>query len=86
MTSWTEKLNAPARATRQTGADFDRRDARGRMMLVPTAPGRRIHARHSAGRAWTCALRKALAKQHGAEVTCPVYTGYPFAHRRRGRA
>ncbi len=51
---------------------------KGQVMLVPTArqidafirtlpPGRAIDVR---------TLRATLAQQHGAEVTCPIYTGY----------
>src|SRR5262245_38732326 len=78
MMTWTEKLN-----------DDDRHEVRpapvniagmkaGEMMLVPTARqvddfirtlprGRQMEVK---------ALRRAMAAQHGAEVTCPITTGF----------
>ncbi len=77
MKSWTEKLDdgSPVvKPTPRTVGDV----VEGQVMLVPTArqvddfiraipPGVKVDVR---------ALRTALAIEHGAEVSCPVYTGY----------
>jgi hypothetical protein len=76
--SWTDKLNAAEepklKPSPRTFSDVVEGDA----MLVPTArqvdefmrgipPGTSMDVR---------TLRRGLALKHGAEVTCPVYTGY----------
>jgi hypothetical protein len=76
--SWTDKLNAAEepklKPSPRTFSDIVEGDA----MLVPTArqvdefmrgipPGTSMDVR---------TLRRGLALKHGAEVTCPVYTGY----------
>ncbi|WP_274627236.1 hypothetical protein [Arvimicrobium flavum] len=77
MKSWTDKLDAGhsvVKPTPRTVGDV----VEGQTMLVPTArqvddfirsipAGVKIDVR---------ALRTALAVEHGAEVSCPVYTGY----------
>lgn len=77
MKTWTDKLDdgAPViKSTPRTMSDV----IEGQPMLVPTArqvddfirsipPGVKFDVR---------ALRTALAIEHGAEVSCPVYTGY----------
>jgi len=77
MKSWTDKLDngSPVvKPTPRTVGDV----VEGQVMLVPTArqvddfirtipPGVKVDVR---------ALRTALAIEHGAEVSCPVYTGY----------
>lgn len=77
MKSWSDRLDtgvAVVKATPRTMSDV----VEGQPMLVPTArqvddfiraipPGAKVDVR---------ALRTALARENGAEVTCPVYTGY----------
>ncbi|MDQ6434008.1 hypothetical protein RB623_08105 [Mesorhizobium sp. LHD-90] len=77
MKTWTDRLDAGEaviKPTPRTVGDV----VEGQTMLVPTArqvdqfirsipPGARIDVR---------ALRTAMAIEHGAEVSCPVYTGY----------
>lgn len=77
MKSWTEKLDIGVAARKPSPRSFS--DViEGQLMLVPTARqvddfirsiprGVEMDVR---------ALRTALAVEHGAEVTCPVYTGY----------
>ncbi len=75
---WTDRLNAHAepvlKPTPRTMSDV----VEGQLMLVPTAlqvdehmraipPGASMDVR---------TFRQSLASRHGAEVTCPVYTGY----------
>jgi|SRR5579883_628079 len=76
--SWTDKLNDPTPPSVKP-APIDIAGMRaGEIMLVPTPrliddfirelpAGRDMDVR---------AMRKALAAQHGAEVTCPIYTGF----------
>ena len=77
MTDWHKKLDQGAaviKPTPRTVGDV----VEGQVMLVPTArqvddairaipPGASMNVRQ---------LRNAMAHQHGAEVSCPVYTGY----------
>lgn len=77
MKSWTDRLDQGApvvKPTPRTVGDV----VEGQTMLVPTARqvddfirsiprGVKVDVR---------ALRTALAVEHGAEVSCPVYTGY----------
>jgi hypothetical protein len=77
MKTWMDKLNAGVpvvKKTPRTVGDI----VEGQTMLVPTArqvddfirsipPGVKMDVR---------ALRTALAVEYGAEVSCPVYTGY----------
>jgi hypothetical protein len=76
--SWTDKLNAPEAATVKASPRTVGDVVEGQPMLVPTArqvddfmrtipPGTSMKVRQ---------LRRAMALEHGAEVTCPVYTGY----------
>lgn len=77
MKSWTDRLDQGAAVVKPTPRSVG--DViEGQTMLVPTArqvddfirsipPGLKMDVR---------ALRTALAIEHGAEVTCPVYTGY----------
>ena len=77
MKRWTDRLDRGAAVVKpapRTVGDV----VEGQAMLVPTArqvddfirsipPGMKMDVR---------ALRTALAAEHGAEVSCPVYTGY----------
>jgi len=77
MKTWTDKLDAgkpEVKPSPRTVGDV----VEGQTMLVPTArqvddfmrtipPGTSMDVK---------TLRKAIAASHGAEVTCPVYTGY----------
>ena len=76
--SWTDKLNAPEAATVKPSPRTFGDVVEGQPMLVPTArqvddfmrtipSGTSMNVRE---------LRRAMALEHGAEVTCPVYTGY----------
>ena len=78
MKSWTEKLNAPAQATVKPAPISIAGMRAGEMMLVPTPHQIEAFIRAiPAGRASDVrAMRKALAKQNGAEVTCPITTGF----------
>jgi hypothetical protein len=76
--NWTDRLNAAdepkLKPSPRTVGDV----VEGQMMLVPTA--RQVDAfmrTIPAGSSMDVkTLRKAMAHRHGAEVTCPVYTGY----------
>jgi hypothetical protein len=76
--SWTDKLNAPGNAEVKASPRSFGDVVEGQSMLVPTArqvddfmrtipEGKSLNVK---------ALRSAMAGRHGAEVTCPVYTGY----------
>lgn len=76
--TWAEKLQDP-RPHQVKPAPIDIAGMKaGEVMLVPTA--RMIDAAIRAIPAGTCldvpALRRALAHRHGAEVTCPITTGF----------
>jgi hypothetical protein len=76
--SWTDKLNAPEEATVKPSPRSIGDVAKGQSMLVPTA--RQVDDFMRTIPAGTCMnvkeVRHAMAAKHGAEVTCPVYTGY----------
>ncbi len=76
--SWTDRLNAAEEAKIKPSPRSFGDVIEGQPMLVPTArqvddfmrsipEGKSLDVR---------AFRRALAEEHGAEVTCPVYTGY----------
>ena len=77
MKTWTDRLDAGAAVTKPTPRTVGD-VVEGQTMLVPTArqvdefirtipPGTKMDVR---------ALRTALAVEHGAEGSCPVYVGY----------
>jgi len=77
MKSWTDRLDKGTAVVKPTPRSFGD-VVEGQSMLVPTArqvddfirsipKGMEMDIR---------ALRTAMAVEHGAEVTCPVYTGY----------
>lgn len=77
MTSWTDRLDAGApvvKPTPRTVGDV----IEGQIMLVPTARqvDDFIRSIPSGVKMDVRALRTALAIEYGAEVSCPVYTGY----------
>ncbi len=76
--SWREKLADPADPVIKPAPVDIAGMKKGQVMLVPTA--RQIDAFIRGlpeGRAMDVkTLRATLARQHGAEVTCPVQTGY----------
>jgi len=76
--SWTDKLRAPARVAIKPAPMDIAGMRKGEVMLVPTPAlidafmrelpaGRHVGVRE---------MRRELASRHGAEVTCPIYTGY----------
>ncbi|MDW6021787.1 hypothetical protein SAZ10_08420 [Mesorhizobium sp. BAC0120] len=76
--SWTDKLETPEVAKVKPSPRTIGDVVEGQPMLVPTArqvddfmrtipSGTSMNVRE---------LRRAMALEHGAEVTCPVYTGY----------
>lgn len=78
MTTWTQKLEAPAEPVVKPAPLNFAGMKQGQIMLVPTArmiadfmravpPGTHVSVK---------AMRARLAERHGAEITCPVYTGY----------
>jgi hypothetical protein len=76
--SWTDKLYAVEEATIKPSPRTVGDVVEGQTMLVPTARQvddfmRTIPAGTSMD---VKALRRGMAQAHGAEVTCPVYTGY----------
>lgn len=76
--SWTEKLNDPS-AHEIKPAPIDIAGMkRGEIMLVPTARmiDDFIGALPSGARTDVKAMRRELADRYGAEITCPIYTGY----------
>jgi hypothetical protein len=77
MKSWADKLDAGApvvKPTPRTVGDV----VEGQAMLVPTARqvDDFIRSIPAGVKMDVRALRTALAIEHGAEVSCPVYTGY----------
>jgi hypothetical protein len=77
MKSWSDKLDrgkAVVKATPRTMSDV----VEGQAMLVPTARqvDDFIRSIPTGVDMDVRALRTAMALEHGAEVTCPVYTGY----------
>jgi hypothetical protein len=78
LKSWTEKLDAEATVVVKPAPVSIAGMKAGEIMLVPTPrlidefirgipAGRHVGVRE---------MRKTLAEAHGAEVTCPIYTGY----------
>ena len=78
MKSWTEKLNAPARAEVKPAPVSIAGMRAGEIMLVPTPKlvDDFIRAIPEGTHTDVKSMRKALAREHGTEVTCPIYTGY----------
>jgi hypothetical protein len=76
--SWTDKLNAPGEARIKPSPRSFGDVVEGQSMLVPTARQVDDFMRTiPEGTAMDVkALRSAMAESHGAEVTCPFYTGY----------
>jgi len=77
MRSWTDRLDQGEPQMKRSPRSFGD-VVEGQSMLVPTA--RQVDALIRSIPKGTAidvrALRTALAEEHGAEVTCPVYTGY----------
>lgn len=76
--SWTEKLNAPAATVvKPAPMDFAGMKA-GEIMLVPTPAmiDAFVRAVPFGRSSTTRVMRMVLAERHGAQVTCPIYTGY----------
>lgn len=76
--SWTDKFNAPAEVVVKPAPASIAGMRAGQIMLVPTPrmiadfmlaipPGTAVDV---------VSMRRELAQRHGAEVTCPIYTGY----------
>ena len=76
--TWTEKLNAPADPVIKPAPVTIAGMRAGEIMLVPTARliEAFIRALHPGEAIDVKTMRKRLATRHGAEVTCPIYTGY----------
>jgi hypothetical protein len=78
MKSWTERLNAATKVEVKPAPTSIAGMKAGEIMLVPTPKlvddfMRAIPKGKAVG---VKAMRKTLADRHGAEVTCPIYTGY----------
>lgn len=78
MKSWTEKFNAPARVAVKPAPVSIAGMKAGEVMLVPTPKliDDYLRAIPRGSHVDVRAMRKALAQSHGAQVTCPIYTGY----------
>lgn len=78
MKSWTERLMAPARVEVKPAPISIAGMKAGEIMLVPTPrlidDFMRAIPRGSA--VGVKDMRLSLARAHGAQVTCPIYTGY----------
>jgi hypothetical protein len=76
--SWTDRLNAKDEPKLKPSPRSVGDVVEGQTILVPTA--RQVDDFMCSIPAGTCmdvkTLRKAMAAEHGAEVTCPVYMGY----------
>lgn len=78
MKTWTEKFEAPAEpVVKPAPVNFAGMKA-GQIMLVPTTRMVAAFMRDvpAGEHVDVKAMRVRLAERHGAEVTCPVYTGY----------
>ena len=77
MKSWTEKLNSPKPHQVKPVPKDMAGMKKGQTMLIPTAKivDRFIRAIPEGRSTDYRALRAALARQYGAEVTCPITTG-----------
>jgi hypothetical protein len=76
--SWTDKFNAPADPVVKLAPVSIAGMRAGQVMLVPTP---RMIADFMAAIPFgetveVPSMRRELARRHGAEVTCPIYTGY----------
>jgi 6-O-methylguanine DNA methyltransferase, DNA binding domain len=78
LKTWTDKLNAPAEIAIKPAPVTIAGMRAGEIMLVPTAKLVDEFVRTIPKGCSTSVtdMRKALAEAHGAEVTCPIYTGY----------
>lgn len=78
MKSWTEKLSAPASVEIKPAPVSIAGMRAGEIMLVPTPKlvDDFIRAIPEGTRTDVKSMRKALAREYGTEVTCPIYTGY----------
>ena len=76
--TWTEKLNAPAKVEVKPAPVTIAGMQAGEIMLVPTPRlvDDFIRAIPEGSALDVKSMRKMLASQHGAQVTCPIYTGY----------
>ena len=76
--NWTDKLNAAEEARIKPSPRTVGDIVEGQSMLVPTARqvDHFMRGIPEGGSMDVRTFRKALAAAHGAEVTCPVYTGY----------
>jgi hypothetical protein len=77
--SWTDRLEADAGAPVIKPAPISIAGMKkGQIMVVPTAGLVERYLRHvPAGKSIDVqALRQLIAKDHGAEVCCPIYTGF----------
>ena len=77
-TSWTERLNAPDTLLVKPAPVSIAGMRAGQIMLVPTAKmiADFMLAIPSGSSVSILSMRRQLADRHGAEVTCPIYTGY----------
>lgn len=76
--SWTERLNSPARHEVKPAPLDIAGMKKGEMMLVPTARmvDAWIRTIPSGSGTDVRTLRRELAREHKAEVTCPITTGF----------
>lgn len=79
MKSWTERLMAPARVEVKPAPVSIAGMKAGEIMLVPTPPrliDDFMRAIPRGGAVGVKEMRVRRARAHGAQVTCPIYTGY----------
>lgn len=78
MKSWTDRFNTPADVEIKPAPVSIAGMRAGEVMLVPTSKlvDDFIRAIPEGSTVDVRSMRKALAREHGAEVTCPIYTGY----------
>ena len=76
--SWSEKLAVSAEVVVKPAPASIAGMRAGQVMLVPTARmiAEFMAAVPAGGFVDVVAMRRQLAERHGAEVTCPIYTGY----------
>jgi hypothetical protein len=75
--SWTDKLNAPGEPVVKPAPTSIAGMRAGQIMLVPTARmvANFMSAIPRGASVDVQSMRRELARRHGAEVTCPIYTG-----------
>lgn len=78
MKSWTERLRAPAEIVVKPAPKSIAGMKAGEAMLVPTPAlvETFMRAIPRGSHVDVTTMRRRLAERHGAEVTCPIYTGY----------